>query len=75
MSISFKDYLCKLSEGCDDIENLNDDCEESGCDDEVTESAQVQLDLLKQIQPLLAKAPLSTLKQVLKRLESNIDES
>ena len=82
---SFSEYLASLYEGEDDkkLQDLNDDCDD--CDDEkgetgddedddVNESAQVQLDLLKQIQPKLANAPLSLLKRVLKLLEAGTEE-
>ena len=81
MAKSFKDYLDSLSEDDSEIKDLydsDDDCcddeEDDEEDDEVSESAQVQLDLLKQIQPKLAQAPLSVLKQILKRLETASDE-
>lgn len=76
---SFSDYLRSLSEEDEDVKDLYDDCKEGDDDDEdlddgddedIKESAQVQLDLLKQIQPKLSQAPLNVLKQILKRLES-----
>lgn len=85
---SFSEYLNRLCEEDEEkkLQDLNDDCDDGDCDDgdcddegdedddEITESAQLQLELLQQIQPKLAKAPLNVLKQVLKRLSANDDE-
>lgn len=77
---SFSEYLNSLCEEDEEnkLQDLNDDCDEGDCgdedDDKITESAQLQLELLQQIQPKLAKAPLNVLKQVLKRLSTNDDE-
>ena len=80
---SFSDYLKSLTEeeegevkdlhDCREGDEKDDDLEDEKDDedgDDIKESAQIQLDLLKQIQPKLSQAPLNVLKQVLKRLEA-----